>query len=86
LQALDGAQATWMICAFGPHEHACAQAAIAEGGHVRVGFENNLWLPDGRVAKSNAVLVALAAEAARESGRGIMAPADAATLRATLLC
>ncbi len=86
LQALGGAKATWMICAFGQQEHACAQAAITEGGHVRVGFENNLWLPDGRVAGSNAVLVALAAEAARESGRGIMAPADAATLRATLLC
>jgi uncharacterized protein (DUF849 family) len=86
LQALGGAKATWMICAFGQQEHACAQAAIAAGGHVRVGFENNLWLPDGRVVESNAVLVALAVEAARESGRGIMAPADAATLRATLLC
>lgn len=85
LEALGRAKATWMICAFGPREHACAQAAIAAGGHVRVGFENNLWLPDGGVAGSNAMLVALAAKAARESGRGIMTPADAAALRAGLL-
>ncbi len=85
LQALGGERATWMICAFGPQEHACAEAAIDAGGHVRVGFENNLWLPDGGVAKSNAELVSLTAEAARDSGRGIMTPADAAALRATLL-
>jgi len=86
LDALGSARATWMICAFGRHEHACAQAAIAAGGHVRVGFENNLWRPDGGVADSNAWLVALAAAAARESGRGVMSPAAAAALRNTLLC
>jgi len=85
LEALGGATATWMICAFGPQEQACAEAAIAAGGHVRVGFENNLWLPDGRVADANAALVELAANAARESGRGVMSPQDATALRARLL-
>lgn len=85
LDALGRAQATWMICAFGPKEHACAQAAIAAGGHVRVGFENNTALPDGSTAGSNAALVTLAAEAARESGRAVMTPAQAAALRARLL-
>jgi uncharacterized protein (DUF849 family) len=86
LEALGGARASWMICAFGPREHACAEAAIAAGGHVRIGFENNLWLPDGGLADSNAALVGLAADAARDSGRGIMSPSDAADLRARLLC
>jgi uncharacterized protein (DUF849 family) len=86
LDALGGAKAAWMICAFGPQEHACAEAAIAAGGHVRIGFENNLWLKDGRVAASNAALVGLSAEAARESGRGLMSPQDAVDLRARLLC
>ncbi|MFP4538207.1 MAG: 3-keto-5-aminohexanoate cleavage protein [Dichotomicrobium sp.] len=85
LDALGGAPATWMICAFGPREHACAQAAIAAGGHLRIGFENNFVMPDGSVAESNADLVALASEAARNSGRGVMTPADAASLRARLL-
>lgn len=85
LDALGGAKATWMICAFGPQEHACAQAAIAAGGHVRIGFENNLHLPDGSVAGSNADLIAVAAEAAHNSGRGLMTSADAAALRTRLL-
>jgi 3-keto-5-aminohexanoate cleavage enzyme len=85
LDALGTAKATWMICAFGRHEHACAQAAIAAGGHVRVGFENNLWLPDGEMADSNSALVGLAVAAARESGRGVMSPAAAVALRNMLL-
>ena len=50
----------WSLCAFGPHEAACALTAAGLGGHVRVGFENNLWLADGRLATSNAELVAQA--------------------------
>ncbi len=32
----------WMVCAFGPHEHDCLAAAAAQGGALRVGFENSL--------------------------------------------
>ena len=32
-------------------------AAALLGGHARVGFENNLFLPDGARADSNAELV-----------------------------
>lgn len=59
----------WAMCAFGPTEHACAVASAALGGHVRVGFENNLHLKDGRLAPDNAALVAQAADAARVLGR-----------------
>ncbi|NJO38328.1 MAG: 3-keto-5-aminohexanoate cleavage protein [Rhizobiales bacterium] len=47
----------WSVCAFGPAEAAAALAAAGLGGHVRVGFENNLWLRDGSLAGSNADLV-----------------------------
>ena len=47
----------WSLCSFGKQEHALAQAAIAMGGHVRVGFENNLWLADGSLAPNTAALV-----------------------------
>lgn len=47
----------WSVCAFGKHEAACVLAAAIFGGHVRVGFENNEYLPDGRRAASNADLV-----------------------------
>ncbi|BCG97744.1 hypothetical protein MesoLj131a_66080 (plasmid) [Mesorhizobium sp. 131-2-1] len=48
----------WSVCAFGRNEVACVTAAALLGGHVRVGFENNLVLPNGSVAASNAELVA----------------------------
>jgi uncharacterized protein (DUF849 family) len=48
----------WSVCAFGRHEAACVTAAALLGGHARVGFENNLLLPDGATAGSNADLVA----------------------------
>lgn len=47
----------WMICAFGPHESQCAALAALLGGNVRVGFENNIYLPDGAIAPDNASLV-----------------------------
>jgi uncharacterized protein (DUF849 family) len=51
------------------------------GGHVRVGFENNLYLPDGTIAPDNAALVAGFAEAARSLGMQI---ADAQTAQHSL--
>jgi 3-keto-5-aminohexanoate cleavage enzyme len=46
----------WSVCAFGRREAGCAAAALL-GGHARVGFENNLLLPGGGQAASNADLV-----------------------------
>lgn len=59
----------WMACAFGPRETACIAAAIALGGHARVGFENNHHRPDGSVAPGNADAVARAAAIARGIAR-----------------
>jgi uncharacterized protein (DUF849 family) len=43
-----------MICAFGKHETDCLLESAREGGHIRVGFENNRLHADGRVAQDNA--------------------------------
>jgi uncharacterized protein (DUF849 family) len=59
----------WSVCAFGATEHACVTAAASMGGHVRVGFENNLQLKNGTVAPDNMALVKQAAEAAMSLGR-----------------
>ncbi len=77
LAAHDGPE-PWAVCAFGPQENACMMAAAAFGGHLRVGFENNLLLPDGSVAADNAALVRRAADGVRAMGRAL---ADAAALR-----
>ncbi len=47
----------WMVCAFGPNESRCAALAALLGGHVRVGFENNYYLPGGEIAGSNTDLI-----------------------------
>jgi uncharacterized protein (DUF849 family) len=51
----------WMVCAFGARENECVTRAAELGGHMRIGFENNLHLPDGSLAPSTAALVELAA-------------------------
>lgn len=66
----------WAVCAFGKTEHACVTAAASLGGHVRVGFENNLYLKNGEVAPNNAALVSQAAQAALSLGRPIATAAD----------
>jgi len=76
--AADGARYPWTVCAFGYREHACAVTAAAMGGHIRVGFENNLHLKDGTLAPDNAALVADVAAAVRALGRPL---ADANAIR-----
>ncbi len=48
----------WSVCAFGASELACVTAAATLGGHMRVGFENNVSMPSGDPAPGNAALVA----------------------------
>ncbi|HEY8368815.1 MAG TPA: 3-keto-5-aminohexanoate cleavage protein [Thermodesulfobacteriota bacterium] len=71
----------WAVCAFGRREAACVLTAAALGGHVRVGFENNLLLADGRRAADNAAIVAQIVDGLRLIGRPL---ADAAGARALL--
>jgi 3-keto-5-aminohexanoate cleavage enzyme len=67
---------TWTVAGIGPAEIPLATAAIAMGGHVRVGIEDNLRLPDGRLA-TNAQLVATVAVIATTMGRDVASPKEA---------
>ncbi len=75
---------SWSVCAFGRQEVACVSAAALLGGHARVGFENNLFLPDGALASSNAEAVGAVARAldalglARQSAAGLREEIEAA--------
>lgn len=62
---------TWTATGIGRHEFTLAAHAIAMGGHVRVGFEDNLYLSKGVLAKSNGELVAKVVRIAKELGREI---------------
>jgi uncharacterized protein (DUF849 family) len=59
---------SWSVCAFGRREAACVTAGALLGGHARVGFENNLALPNGERAALNAELVGAAARALEAVG------------------
>ena len=67
----------WAVCAFGVTEADCMQQAARHGGHVRVGFENNLQRPDGTQVANNAELVRIARQRAEAEGRALMTAAEA---------
>lgn len=79
--ASDESSIQWSVCAFGPLEAGCCLTAAGLGGHVRVGFENNLLLADGGRASDNAALVTQIVGAAPLMGRRV---ADAACARALM--
>lgn len=68
----------WSVCAFSRHEAACVVTGALLGGNVRVGFENNLWKPDGTLAENNADLVRATASILTTAG---FAPISARQLR-----
>ncbi len=71
------AGSTWTATGIGRHAFTLAAHAIAMGGNVRVGFEDNLNLERGVPAKSNGELVAKVVRIARELGREIATSAEA---------
>jgi 3-keto-5-aminohexanoate cleavage enzyme len=47
----------WSVCAFGAAEADCMLLAAEQGGHGRVGFENNMQLVNGAIAPDNSALI-----------------------------
>ncbi|MCL2413065.1 MAG: 3-keto-5-aminohexanoate cleavage protein [Bacteroidales bacterium] len=69
--------ATWCATGIGLTEFPIAAAAIAMGGHVRVGFEDNIFIERRKLAKSNGELVEKVVRIAKELGREIATPEEA---------
>ena len=65
------AGSTWTVTGVGRSAFPMAAAAIALGGNVRVGFEDNIYLSKGVKASSNGELVAKVVRIAKELGREI---------------
>ncbi|MEW5947778.1 MAG: 3-keto-5-aminohexanoate cleavage protein [bacterium] len=49
--------ATWSVCGVGPHSYRAAFMAAVNGGHIRVGLEDNIYIEGKTLAESNARLV-----------------------------
>ncbi|MFC3106665.1 3-keto-5-aminohexanoate cleavage protein [Undibacterium arcticum] len=71
------AGATWSAFGLGRHEFPMGAQAFLYGGHVRVGFEDNLFLSKGVLAPSNAALVQRARAIIESIGGEIASPAEA---------
>jgi 3-keto-5-aminohexanoate cleavage enzyme len=72
--------APWSVCAVGLSEWPMMTAAVLLGGHVRVGFEDNIYLSKGVQAKSNAEMVEKVVRIAWELDREIASPEDVRAL------
>ena len=70
------ADATYTVAGVGRYEFSLAAAAIIDGGHVRVGLEDNVYISKGVLAKSNGELVEKVVRLAKEFGREIATPAE----------
>jgi 3-keto-5-aminohexanoate cleavage enzyme len=67
---------TWSVAGIGRMQLPMAMAALAMGGHVRVGLEDNIYYSKGRLA-TNAELVARVVRLAGELGRPVATPEQA---------
>lgn len=68
---------TWTVSGVGRHEIPMAMIGMAMGGHVRVGFEDNVYIEKGVLAESNGQLVEKVVRIAKELGREIATPDEA---------
>jgi uncharacterized protein (DUF849 family) len=77
------AGASWSATGVGRTSMSVALAALAKGGHLRVGMEDTLTFAKGQPVRDNAQLVERAAQLAAVAGRPAMTPADARALLKT---
>lgn len=68
-QDILSTKAPWMVCTFGPNAQQILSKTVDLGCHVRIGFENGFYLPEGGIAKSNGELVQKSCKHFTASGR-----------------
>jgi 3-dehydrocarnitine:acetyl-CoA trimethylamine transferase len=69
--------APWFAFGISLHQFPMAAQAVLLGGNIRVGLEDNLYLERGRLAPSNAALVAKAAKIVELLGCAVATPDEA---------
>lgn len=68
---------TWATFGIGRAAMEITMAALALGGNIRVGFEDNVYYSKGRLAASNAEFVARVKRLATEMGKTLATPDEA---------
>ena len=67
----------WQVIGIGLNQWPLVAAAVTMGGNVRVGLEDNFYLEEGTMAKSNGTLVEKAARLCRDLGREVASATEA---------
>ena len=80
LAEVPGGPHHWGVIGISRRQWNLVGAAIALGGSVRVGLEDNLYLPDGEMATSNGDLIARARRMVEDGGRRAATVEEARTL------
>jgi uncharacterized protein (DUF849 family) len=62
---------TWKVVGISREQWSLCAAALTLGGNIRVGLEDNFYLPDGAMARSNGDLVEKGAQMVRDVGRQV---------------
>src|SRR5436190_7922355 len=70
----------WGVIGISRDQWMLVSAALTLGGSIRVGLEDNLYLPDGRMAASNGELIAKARQLTEDVGRRPATVAEARTM------
>ena len=71
------AGAVWSVLGVGRAQLPMITMAMILGGHVRVGFEDSIYLKQGVLASSNAQMVERAVDLAERLGRRVVTPKEA---------
>jgi 3-keto-5-aminohexanoate cleavage enzyme len=69
LAAVGPGRHHWGVIGIGRQQWMLVGAALTLGGSIRVGLEDNFYLPDGAMARSNGELIAAARRLTEELGR-----------------
>jgi 3-keto-5-aminohexanoate cleavage enzyme len=69
--------ASWSVCGVSKQQFQAAMCAAPMGGHIRVGLEDNIRMPDGSLAKGSWEQVQWAAKVARIVNREPATPDEA---------
>jgi len=72
--------ANWQVIGISREQWRLLATSLTLGGNVRAGLEDNLYLPDGEMARSNGDLIAKARQMAEDIGRRAATVAEAREL------
>ena len=70
----------WQLIGISQEQWGLVDLSLDLGGHIRVGLEDNFYLPDGSMAKSNADLVEVAVRKIRQCGQEVASLEEARAL------